>query len=165
MVCGGVLAACLILVVTGSPQTGWLDGPDAPDASEGARATISGDAELAEQIAAEKPANGARPAQLSGKGLLTAARYEFLERCFRNGEIDDPERLYEWSLRMLNQESAVTRETGMQPALRAHFERMQRLEELVGQNDVLSHKTSAAVYRLEAEMMQALGEAKPVDEW
>jgi hypothetical protein len=95
---------------------------------------------------------------------MSDADYQWLEAAFAKGHIDDPEAIYQWSLRIAVAEERES-QNAVHNALKQHLERMQRLEKLVEERPAKTYREAAAYYRLEAEKMLADGRVEPTDQW
>jgi serine/threonine-protein kinase len=98
----------------------------------------------------------------AARPLLTERDYEWLETTFENGHIEDPERLYQWSLRLLRTDQAFDEIS--RNALQRHLSRMQRLERLVAKSGQASFTDAAEYYRVEAEKAIELGHMDAMNE-
>jgi serine/threonine protein kinase len=101
---------------------------------------------------------------LAHQPKMTEADYELWEARFKQGTLNDPERLYEWSLRLLKAQTSDGA-TDVSAALRGHLERMRRLEQQIAADGRPLSRTAVEFYRQEAEMMVSSGEFSPVDVW
>jgi hypothetical protein len=83
--------------------------------------------------------------------LITDADYQSLEDSFKSGRIDDPETLYQLSMRLKQVKQSAYAENERDSPLLEHLRRMQRLEELVEERGTPAANAAAKFYRLEAQ--------------
>jgi hypothetical protein len=153
---GIAAAGCLAAAVVGAAIWDWMDSAKSSSEAAGKRsntaAGVAGDAKTAE---AATPSVGA---------TISAANYGWLEDMFAKGHERDPERLYQWSLRILQSEAGAGEGKHDDP-LQRHLARMRQLEKLVESRGASRYKDAAAYYRAEAEKMLDLGAVNLADEW
>jgi serine/threonine-protein kinase len=144
LIAAGVLLALAVLVVLAQP---FRDGASDDDPS-GNTSTAQG--------ANLDPSTGHTPREepsddKSRTVTMTDAYYAMLEQKFQQGVIDDPETLYQWSLRLLHAEHDDERASPSDSALDRHRQRMLRLEQLAAERSSPLHKAATEYFRLEAE--------------
>jgi len=139
MVTSGFIAICVITaIILRTWTSGFFVNEPHADSGPGKSSVLS--------VPSQQVAPSTRP-------LLTEVDYRALEESFKRGRIDDPETLYQWSLRLLESEHANEEPRHASESLKRHVKRMQRLEELVAERGMSERKSAAEYYRLEAEMM------------
>jgi serine/threonine-protein kinase len=150
---GGVLLSALLLAATllrpwinsRLPyQAGAVPKADRADAPK-RQATKSNERATAEA------ASDVRHSGTSNVPLISQAEYQSLEDSLRQGLIDDPETLYQWSVRLMQSELAASPQTETQRPLIEHLRRMQRLDEFVEKHGTPAAKAATRYYRLEAQ--------------
>jgi hypothetical protein len=157
IVAGVLLAASVIVAMLAQSFRDGASG-DEPN----------GKAKTSQRTNSDPPADksaGENPGEAIADGKprnvpITDADYAMLEQSFQRGEIDDPETLYQWSLRVLHSEAAQEQSSQGDMALRRHLQRMQRLEQLATVRDSPLDKVATTFYRLEAESMLAQRRAR-----
>jgi serine/threonine protein kinase len=144
LIAAGVLLASAVLAMLAQP---FRDGASDDDPN-GNTSTAQG--------ANLDPSTGRTPREevsddKSRTVTMTDADYAMLEQKFQQGVIDDPETLYQWSLRLLHAEQDEKQVSPGESALDRHRQRMLRLEQLAAERSSPLHKAATEYFRLEAE--------------
>jgi serine/threonine protein kinase len=101
--------------------------------------------------APREPSGDGKNVESAVAPLITDADYQSLEDSFKSGRIDDPETLYQWSMRLKQVKQSAYAENERDSPLLEHLRRMQRLEELVEERGTPAANAAAKFYRLEAQ--------------
>ncbi|MEX2138284.1 MAG: serine/threonine-protein kinase [Pirellulales bacterium] len=164
---GVMLAACVALAMILGPFRNAASNDDPnrdvnPVRRAEARTSERSDVGVATKSKEDLTGSENRAVAATVKPSITEADYELLEQHFQRGEIDDPEALYQWSLRLLHAEGS-NQNRSENDSLRRHLERMQRLEQIIAKHRP-NYEAAARYYRTHAELEMLMATEEVVRE-